>query len=104
MKKRNPQTTFRSNHASKSTFWLILSALFFGTGCDGMNGCAGDGPSFPNKDKCSDIDSDNNYINNRLNCYSSNHMLLYQSLNFESISYKNDEFSQFSKKLQRRYS
>ena len=51
MKKKNPQANFRPSYAFKSTFWLILSALFFGSGCDGMNGCAGDGPSFPNKDK-----------------------------------------------------
>ena len=51
MKKNNLQALFWSNCLSKPTLWLILSTLFLGTACDGMSGCAGEGPSFPNKDK-----------------------------------------------------
>ena len=51
MKKNNLLAIFWSNSFSKSTLWLVLSTLFLGTACDGMSGCAGEGPSFPNKDK-----------------------------------------------------
>jgi hypothetical protein len=51
MKNTNLYAFTKANHFLKVSTWLIFSFGLFSTACDGMSGCAGNGPSFPNKDK-----------------------------------------------------
>ena len=51
MKNTNLYAFTKANRFLKVSTWLIFSFGLFSTACDGMSGCAGNGPSFPNKDK-----------------------------------------------------